>query len=70
MKPCIVSGKELPTLVAKVLCILGCTLFIVSLALWFSTPCGVFFLVTGILLMATGFVVMKKPEYLLLLMGL
>jgi hypothetical protein len=62
-------GKENLVLGGKGLFLLGGILFIIWLVLALSTTDGILFSVAGFVAMASGLIIMKKPEYIPLAIG-
>jgi hypothetical protein len=63
-------GNEKMVLTGKVLLVSGGILFITGLVLGFFTANGFIVCGAGFLILDIGLITLKKPEYILLLMGL
>jgi hypothetical protein len=64
------TGNERTILAGKVLLAAGGILFIAGLLLGVLIPYGFIVCGAGFLILAVGLVTLKKPEYILLLIGL
>lgn len=64
------TGNERTILTGKVLLAAGGILFIAGLLSGMLTPYGFIVCSAGFLILAIGLVILKKPEYIMLLMGL